>query len=208
MEALALLSSRRRGMAARRMEAVQDRNRAAAEDPTLMAWAAGGDRLAFDQLVGRHLARVHGIAHRILRDPAAAEDATQDIWVQAWQQAGRFDPALGTVAAWLSRLAVSRSIDRLRRQRRQVTEALDLAAAVADPGPGPEAGLAARQAAQALARAVAGLPARQRAAIALVYDQELPGREAAAVLAVSPRGLEGLLRRARRLLGDRLGQRP
>ena len=69
------------------------------------ALAAGGDAAAFERLYRRHLARIHTLARRML-GPEHADDATQDIFVRAWQKLGLFrgEAAFGT---WLHRLAIN-----------------------------------------------------------------------------------------------------
>ncbi|GAV34585.1 ECF RNA polymerase sigma factor SigW [Roseomonas sp. TAS13] len=179
-----------------------DRNRPAASDETLMAWAAVGDRLAFEEVVLRHLARVHAIAGRILNDNDHAEDVAQETFLRAWQQAARFDANRGQLGAWLNRIVTNLAIDALRRHR--PGEPLEDAMELPDPACDPEAALAVVQRDTRLAAAIAELPGRQRAAIALVYDQGFAGAEAAEMLGVSIRALEGLLRRTRHLLNARL----
>jgi RNA polymerase sigma-70 factor (ECF subfamily) len=178
------------------------RDRDAASDAELMAWTAAGDRLAFDALTARHAERVLRVALRILGDRGEAEEVAQEALLRAWQHAAVFDPRRARLTTWLHRITVNLALDRARRRaaapaRAVLDEARDVAA---DPAEGPEQRLAAAQERARLAEAMAALPPRQRAAIALAYEQELPGAEAAAALAVSPRALEGLLRRARHFL--------
>lgn len=179
----------------------RQRDRAAAPDETLIAWAASGDRLAFDELTTRHLPRVYAVVLRIVRHPAVAEETAQDAMVRAWRYAARFDPGRASFTTWLYRIAVNLAISRTRAV---VSLPLDAAAELADPAAGPEENLLAKERRRRLQTAMGELPPRQRAALGLFYDQALSGAEAAAALSVSPRGLEGLLRRARRFLMVRL----
>jgi RNA polymerase sigma-70 factor (ECF subfamily) len=173
----------------------------AADDATLLRWAAAGDRRAFDQLAGRHLPMLYRVALRITGQPAEAEDVAQEALLRLWRHAARFDPARSQLGTWLYRITANLAIDRVRRVAAQP---LERAGELADPAPGPEAALAEQQRQALLAAALAELPPRQRAALALSYDQGLSGAEAAAALSVSTRALEGLLRRARHLLSARL----
>lgn len=104
-------------------------------DAELVARAAKGDAASFTQLFDRHAGRMKSLALRILRAPEEAEDVVQETFVQAWRQAGRFDPGRGSVLAWLSITARSRALDRWRRRttRREteVKEAMGLSAPVA-----------------------------------------------------------------------------
>jgi RNA polymerase sigma-70 factor, ECF subfamily len=86
----------------------------------LLRRCAGGDRDAFRTLYDRWGSRLHGIALRITRQAPLAADATQDAFVQIWQQAHRFDPARGTAEAFLVSLVRYRALDLVRRQSREV----------------------------------------------------------------------------------------
>ncbi len=87
---------------------------------TLLRRCADGDRIAFRALYDHWAPRMHGIALRILRQPSLAADATHDAFVQVWQQAHRFDPALGSAEAFLISLARYRALDIVRRTAREV----------------------------------------------------------------------------------------
>jgi len=172
-----------------------------ADDAELMAWTAAGDRLAFDALAARHLERAHRTALRMLGDPSEAEDVTQDAMLRIWQSAASWDPRRSRFTTWLYRIVVNAAIDAMRRPRPLRLEA---AGDPPDPSPPPPAQLERDEVARAVASALAALPARQRAALTLTYYEGLSGQEAADVLSVSVRALEGLLRRGRRFLRDRL----
>ena len=81
---------------------------------SLLEKVAGGDRAAFDQLFLLHHGQVHAIVVAVLRDHAQAQEVTQEVFLQVWQQASRFDPAVGSTAGWIRRLARNRAIDRVR----------------------------------------------------------------------------------------------
>jgi RNA polymerase sigma-70 factor (ECF subfamily) len=169
-------------------------------DEALLARAAEGDRAAFDRLAARWLPRLYRAALRLLDDPAEAEDVAQEAMLRAWRKAARFDPRRAGAAAWLHRIAVNLAMDR----RRAARPAAALDEHLADQRQDAEAALQQVQRRRALAEGIAGLPRRQRAALALTYGEERPGREVARLLGTSARALEGLLRRARLMLRDRL----
>jgi RNA polymerase sigma-70 factor (ECF subfamily) len=106
----------------------------------------------------------------------------QDVFVQAWQQAGRYSTARGTVPAWLLTMARSRAIDKVRARRVRpegAPVAIDL---VIDTmaGPGDHAGMVlAAEDAAILRRALTTLPLLQRIAIELAYFEGLSQREVA-----------------------------
>ncbi|MBK5254955.1 MAG: sigma-70 family RNA polymerase sigma factor [Vicinamibacteria bacterium] len=85
-------------------------------DSELVAQVAAGNAGGLAELFDRHAGRMKSLALRIVRTPEEAEDVVQEIFVQAWRQAGRFDSVRGTVLAWLSIMVRSRSLDHWRRR--------------------------------------------------------------------------------------------
>jgi RNA polymerase sigma-70 factor (ECF subfamily) len=91
---------------------------------------AEGDRDAFARFYDYYARQVYPLVLRIVRDPADAADALQEVFWEAWQAAPAYDPGRGTPEAWIFMRARTRAIDRVRAVRRRS----DLAAAVVDPG--------------------------------------------------------------------------
>ena len=98
----------------------------------LVLRARGGDHEAFERLAAASIDRLHAIAWRVLRDPAAAEDAVQDCLVRAWRDLRALrDPERWD--AWLYRLLLNACRDEQRRSRRRpVVIGIDSGTAVAD----------------------------------------------------------------------------
>ena len=90
----------------------------------LLQRVAGGDRSAFSELYERFSSRVFGLANRILRDPSQAEEVAQEIFLEIWQRATRFDRARGTATSWIMTITHGRSVDRVRHS--QASRARDL----------------------------------------------------------------------------------
>jgi RNA polymerase sigma-70 factor (ECF subfamily) len=93
------------------------------DEPQLQLWLARivrQDETALDDLYRATVGRVYGLALRIVRNPALAEEVTEDTFWQIWRQAPRFDATRGTALAWQLTIARSRALDALRaRQRAQ-----------------------------------------------------------------------------------------
>lgn len=87
---------------------------AGASDHELAERVAAGDTAAFERLYDRHAAAVYGMVRQVLRDPAQSEDVAQEVWVEAWRTAARFDAERGSLRAWLVMMARRRAIDRVR----------------------------------------------------------------------------------------------
>ncbi|WP_206065038.1 ECF RNA polymerase sigma factor SigK [Nocardioides sp. JQ2195] len=76
--------------------------------------ASRGDESAFAELYDATAARVHGLVLRVVRDPAQAEEVTQEVYLEVWRTASRFDPSRGSALSWLMTIAHRRSVDRVR----------------------------------------------------------------------------------------------
>jgi len=94
----------------------------------LLEQVSAGDQSAFTSLYERFSARVFGLANRILRDPSQAEEVAQEIFLEIWQRASRFDRARGTATSWIMTVTHGRSIDRVRHS--QAARTRDLKSAV------------------------------------------------------------------------------
>jgi RNA polymerase sigma-70 factor (ECF subfamily) len=85
-----------------------------APDDLLVTLIGAGDCTAFGLFYDRHAARVHGIVKRCLVDQFQSEEVTQEVFLEVWTNAGRFDAARGRAAAWLVTIAHRRAVDRVR----------------------------------------------------------------------------------------------
>jgi RNA polymerase sigma-70 factor (ECF subfamily) len=80
----------------------------------LVTRTARGDTDAFAALYDRVASGVYGTVLRVLRDPAQSEEVTQEVLVDVWRQAARYDTTRGTVQAWVLTMAHRRAVDRVR----------------------------------------------------------------------------------------------
>ncbi len=95
----------------------EDRSSANVTSDSLAQWlaaAAQGDQAAFGAFYDGTAHRVFGLALRVLRDRAQAEEVTQEVYLQAWHLAAQFDPGKGAAISWLMTLAHRRAVDRVR----------------------------------------------------------------------------------------------
>jgi len=87
---------------------------AAAPLGELLRLAGRGDERAFAQLYDATAARVFGLAVRIVRDPAQAEEVAQESFLDIWRTSARFDPDRGSAIAWMLTIVHRKSVDRVR----------------------------------------------------------------------------------------------
>jgi RNA polymerase sigma-70 factor, ECF subfamily len=173
-------------------------SRPTAEEPTdaaLLAEAAAGGEAAFVEIYRRRRDDVYRFAYALTRSRAFAQDATQEVFLQVLEKAGRFDAAKGTARAWLLGCARHVVIDRLRSEKRRSDEAPGEVAA-ADH----EERVLNEQRLVRLHAAIARLPLEYREALVLCELAELPYAEAAAVLDCPVGTVRSRLHRARSLL--------
>ena len=169
-----MVSRLRRLVAPRRLEQRSDHD--------LVAGAADGDTRAFSELYDRHGALAYGVALRVTRDVASAQDAVQEAFVQLWLGASRVDPGRTSVAAWIVLLARRRAIDLARRETRA---ARTLSTPLHDlETPAAEVHALVRIESERARAALCTLTPDQRAVIELAYYRGLSQSEIACALEI------------------------
>src|ERR1700689_3362888 len=120
--------------------------------PSVLQRIARGDSAAVRECIDQYGPLVWSIARRLSRTPADAEDATQDIFLDIWRSAGRYDAAQGSDKVFIAMIARRRLIDRLRKATAEPPmdpkEALE-SVVWANPGDAPEISVEADQAMRA-----------------------------------------------------------
>jgi len=151
---------------------------------SLIGGIARGDEASLAALYDATSRSTYGLALKVLRDPASAEEVTLDVYLQVWNRAKDYSRARGSPEAWLLSITRSRAIDRLRagaaRKRRQ--EPFDPNLEPAAGGPDPLAASDQRERRQMVKAALASLPAEQRKAIELAFFRGLSHSEVASSL--------------------------
>jgi RNA polymerase sigma-70 factor (ECF subfamily) len=107
----------KRAAGGRRDETVAARPDRDVREAVLVNRVARGDEDAFAQLFEATAPAVLGLSKRILRDGALAEEVTQEVFVEVWRAAARFDDQRGTVRGWVTTLAHRRAVDRVRAEQ-------------------------------------------------------------------------------------------
>ena len=168
---------------------------AADDDAVLIARMKARDGAAFRALVSRHLPALLGVARRMLRDDAEAEDVAQEALIKLWTAGGALELGPGGAKPWLRRVVSNLCIDRIRSRRRtDVTDEVPEQEIPADQLTGLIDGDLASQ----VNTALQALPERQRLALTLFHYEGLSQIEVGAILGVSDEAVESLLSRARR----------
>jgi RNA polymerase sigma-70 factor (ECF subfamily) len=83
----------------------------------LLGRVARGDEAAFAAVYDALGSAVHGLARRVIRDPSRAEEVSQEVFIQVWQTAVRFDPQRGSAKNWVLTLAHRRAVDAVRHDQ-------------------------------------------------------------------------------------------
>jgi RNA polymerase sigma-70 factor, ECF subfamily len=151
-------------------------------DEALPALVARGDEQALAELYDRFGRVAYGVALRVLRDAALAEDAVQDGFLTAWRTAAGFDPARGKASTWLLTLVHRRAVDVVRREERRRADVLDDAPIAS--GDATDESAEIRDERRRVQAALAKLPPDQREALELAYYGGLTQTELAERLSV------------------------
>jgi RNA polymerase sigma-70 factor (ECF subfamily) len=149
-------------------------------DGELIVRVAAGDRRAFDELHGRYVRAVFGLALRRLGDRGRAEDATQDTFVAIWRSARTYDPGRGRGAPWVYAVARNAITDGFRRMPEPAVEIEDGPGREPDPADEAEGAWTAWR----VHRALEVLPEHERHVIELAYWSGLSQSEVAERLAI------------------------
>jgi RNA polymerase sigma factor (sigma-70 family) len=173
------------------------------EDVTAaIARCAAGDRGALKRLFDSEAPRMIGVAERILRRRALAEEAMQDAFVQVWRKASSFDPALGSGRTWLYTILRNRALNILRDESRTDLTGDDTAFDGASEEDDPETVVMKLGEATRLRQCLERLEPQRRQAIVLAYANGLSHGELAGRLDLPLGTIKSWIRRGMQTLKD------
>ena len=150
----------------------------------ILAAVARGDHAAFRAVYDQVAPAVLGTARRVLRDPAQSEEVMQEVLLEVWRTAARFDPAAGSATAWIMTVAHRRAVDRVRSEQRAADRELRAAtASIAYDDVSEAVEITLDQ--ERVRRCLGGLTDLQRESVTLAYYGGYSYREVAQLLGVA-----------------------
>ena len=150
----------------------------------LVGQVARGNEDAFRALYDLTAGQVLGAVRRVLRDPAQSEEVMQEVLLEVWRTAGRFDPEAGSAAAWIMTLAHRRAVDRVRSEQSAAQRELRAAVTTVDYDQVAEE-VETNLEHERVRRCLATLTDLQREAVTLAYYHGYTYREVAELLGVA-----------------------
>ncbi|MFD0141909.1 MULTISPECIES: sigma-70 family RNA polymerase sigma factor [unclassified Streptomyces] len=168
--------------------------------PEVMARVAHGDQQAFAAVFEAVSGPVLGLVRRVVRDPAQSEEVAQEVLVEVWRTAARYEPSRGSVMTWVLTLAHRRAVDRVRSE--QAASDREARVALLEHTPAYDEvveQVELRLEREQLRRCLRGLTELQRQSVTLAYYRGLTYREVAELLTlplgtVKTRLRDGLIR--------------
>jgi RNA polymerase sigma-70 factor (ECF subfamily) len=176
-------------------------------DEALVPLMARGDAPAFEAIYERHSGAAYSLAYRMVGTRSAAEDVTQEAFLNLWRSGAHYDRARGSVRTWILGIVHHRAIDALRRsvphdRRRASDEGIEERL---ESGARTDAEVSRRQEADEIRAALAELPPEQGKAIELAYFGGFSHTEIASMLDAPVGTVKGRIRLGLEKLRGQLG---
>jgi RNA polymerase sigma-70 factor (ECF subfamily) len=172
---------------------------------SLMSQVLVGDEQAFAGIYDALAGVVYGTVKRVLRDPAMSEEVAQEVFVELWRTAARFDPAKASVSTWAVTIARRRAVDRVRAEQSQRDRIERAGRRRGDDADATDDSVIASLDAERVGRALAELPEDQRVVIEMAFLDGDSHAEIAERLALPLGTVKGRVRGGLKKLGGRLG---
>ena len=150
----------------------------------LLTRVARGDQAAYEAVYDATAGRVLGIVRAVVRDPAQSEEVAQEVMLDVWRTASRFDPSLGSGGSWVTMLAHRRAVDRVRSEQKTAERERRTASSDIAYDEVTEA-VEARLDQERVRRCLGSLTSLQRESVTLAYYSGYTYREVAALLGVA-----------------------
>jgi len=166
---------------------------------------AGGDKIALRRIYDQECARMIGVAQRMLKRRALAEEAVQDSFILIWRHAAKFDRQRGSGLTWIYAILRNRSLSILRDERRTETDENPIGAEAPSEEDDPEAVIAKLSDAKALRRCLEILPNPRRDMVLFAFVQGLSHGEIAGKLEMPLGTVKSSIRRSLLALKECLG---
>jgi RNA polymerase sigma-70 factor (ECF subfamily) len=172
------------------------------DEASLIARIAAGDTAALRELFARHHVRVYRFILRLVRNPAPAEELTNEVFLEVWRNAGRFEGTSSAVT-WMLSIAHHRAVSSLRRRREESWDER-AAAVLTDAADDPEVAAQKADKGAILRRCLDALSPEHKGIVDLVYYHERSISEAAEVLQIPENTVKTRLFHARKRLSELL----
>lgn len=172
------------------------------DDRQLIKRIADRDQSALRALLGRHQLRVYRFVLRIVRREAVAEEVTNEVFHEAWKNAGNYE-GRSTVGTWLLSVAHNRAVSALRKRREESWDE-DAAGSLEDDSDTPEVSLQKAGKAEQMRLCIAKLSAEHRTIIDLVYYHEKSINEVSEILEIPLNTVKTRMFYARKKLSELL----
>ena len=166
---------------------------------SLLTRVARGDQAAFEGVYDTLAGPVYGLINRVVRDPAQSEEVAQEVLLEVWRAAARFDPAKGSAATWVMTIAHRRAVDRVRSAAAAAAREVKTAEVPSSNGDEVADSVAASIEAERVRRCLDGLTEAQRESISLAYYggysyRQVGERLGVALSTIKTRIRDGLIR--------------
>lgn len=172
------------------------------DDGELIRGIAAGNETALRGLFARHQTRIYRFALRLVGNAAVAEEVTNEVFLEVWRNAAKFEGA-SAAATWMLSIAHHRAVSYLRKRREEGWDE-DAAGTLQDGGDDPEVAAQKSDKSAILRLCLDKLSPEHKAIVDLVYYHELSVAEASEVLQIPENTVKTRMFYARRRLSELL----